>query len=330
MNENPLIGQKWINPQYIDKHRSPPLMAESGNPLEVNSGRRSVPENFDWRNRGIVSAVQNQGNCGSCWIFAPLSVVESANALADNPLVSLSVQELMDCIKPPAYLSSGCDGGTADDAYEFVQKFGVVSSRAYPRPYKAQVSTCESSSVSSSWRANILSFTFLPINASDEQIMRAIHEKGPVAAIINAGDRQFVLYSGGVLNSAGSRDLFSDYNHYVVIVGWGTEAGYPYWIVRLVSRTRQKVQFTFSLSLLCYRNSWGSEWGEDGYVKLARGINNRGINTIVSYAEARHSNQTHDHEDDHTDVHGSASLPRLHFTFLLFPCICLFTTFALS
>ena len=73
------------------------------------------------------------------------------------------------------------------------------------------------------------------------------------------------MYSGGVLTTAGSRDLYSDYNHYIAIVGWGTQNGYDYWLIK---------------------NSWGTEWGEAGFAKLARRINNRGINTVVSYAEA--------------------------------------------
>lgn len=86
----------------------------------------------------MVTPVQDQGQCGSCWIFAPLTVVESVNAIAKNPLVKLSVQQMMDCVKPPNYVSNGCQGGTADDVYSFVQQFGAVAEQGYP-PYSQTV-----------------------------------------------------------------------------------------------------------------------------------------------------------------------------------------------
>ena len=150
----------------------------------------------------MVTPVQDQGQCGSCWIFAPLSVIESVNAIAKNPLVQLSIQQLMDCVKPPDYLSNGCEGGTADDVYKFVQQFGVVWTHNYPQQYNSgynlgynnnnQVGYCHN--VSGRWGEWISMYNFLDINTTDDQIMWTLYNYGPVAAIINAGDREFMLY----------------------------------------------------------------------------------------------------------------------------------------
>ena len=241
MNENFFISQKWINEKYIQGHSKPnigsavpagssgPSPSFGGSFREANkSSHQSLPDSFDWRAKGVVNPIEDQGNCGSCWIFAALAVVESANAIAMNPLMELSEQQVMDCVKPPHYESNGCQGGTADDAYSFVQQFGVVTSKVYP--YTGSVGKCLE--MVPYWGVSITGYNFLPINTTDNEIMWTIYNKGPVAAILNAGDREFQLYNGGVLTSPGSRDLYGDYNHYISIVGWGNDGGYDYWIVR--------------------------------------------------------------------------------------------------
>ena len=141
MNENFFISQKWINAKYIQSHYNLPNGGEyikggngNGNVQSQFNGAKaeSFPKSFDWLSKGMITPVLDQGPCGSCWIFAGLTVVESANAIAKNPLVELSKQELMDCVKPPYYESDGCQGGTADDVYSFVQQFGVVTDKVYP------------------------------------------------------------------------------------------------------------------------------------------------------------------------------------------------------
>lgn len=117
-------------------------------------------------------------------------MIEGANAIAKNPLLPLSKQQIMDCVRPPQYVSDSCQGGTVDDVYTSVQQNGVVTEKVYP--YTAKPGKCRS--MASFWTETISSYSFLPINASDEMIMRALYSKGPLAAIINAGDRHFMLY----------------------------------------------------------------------------------------------------------------------------------------
>ena len=232
----------------------------------------------------ILTPIKNQGDCGSCWALASVSVVESVNALANNSLRVASSEQVMDCVRPPAFQSRGCDGGAPLEAFDFVQRFGVASYTKYSTERAGRRATDSAGggvgngpSLSSATSLGTCHDVTLPADKlwidfyqlgrrlSDSTIMSLVYRNGPIAALINAGDEDFTFYGEGVITSYGDTRFDTPYNHLVNIVGWGNDNGLDYWIIR---------------------NSWSQSWGESGFARLLRGINNRGINNFIVYAGA--------------------------------------------
>lgn len=198
-----------------------------------------VPPSVDWRKKGAVTAVKNQGHCGSCWAFSTVVGVEAINQIRTKKLVSLSEQELVDCDNAE---NNGCNGGLMEAALEFIkQKGGLTSEENYP--YKAEGGTCAATKtnypvVSIDGHENV------PANDEDA-LLKAVANQ-PISVGIDAGGSHFQFYSEGVFTG----DCSTELNHGVAIVGYGTTLdGTKYWIVR---------------------NSWGPEWGEKGYIRMLR------------------------------------------------------------
>ncbi|GAQ77563.1 hypothetical protein KFL_000010120 [Klebsormidium nitens] len=224
-----------------------------------------LPETFDWRDRGAVTPVKNQGMCGSCWAFATTGAIEGAHYVKTGELVSLSEQELVDCDHEcdpnfPEACDSGCSGGLPNNALEWiVDKGGLVSEADYP--YSGQDGTCKLTD-SLTIAAKVDNFSRVAVD--EEQIAANLVKFGPLAIGINANYLQ--TYIGGV-----TCPLICNrhaLNHGVVLVGYGVHGftpirlGFkPYWIVK---------------------NSWGPHWGEQGYFKICRGKGECGLNTMVS------------------------------------------------
>ncbi len=197
----------------------------------------SLPTTWDWNSQGKVTPIKNQGQCGSCWAFSTTGSLESAYAISKNKLYSLSEQELMDCSH--SFGNQGCEGGLMDDAFMFVKSNGICKENTYP--YKAVDEKCRESSCSSLFK--ISGYTDVP--TSDENALQLAVYKQPVSVAIEADQPGFQFYSRGVFNTNCGYKL----DHGVLAVGWGTEGGLKYWRVK---------------------NSWGSAWGDNGYILLAR------------------------------------------------------------
>lgn len=103
----------------------------------------SIPPSVDWRTKGAVTPVKDQGQCGSCWAFSTVVAVEGINYIKTKKLVSLSEQELVDC---DTNQNEGCNGGLMDIAFDFIKKKeGITTEDKYP--YKAEDGTCDVSKV---------------------------------------------------------------------------------------------------------------------------------------------------------------------------------------
>lgn len=204
---------------------------------------------FDWRQQGKVNSVRDQGNCGSCWAFAAVSVIESQVAIKTGTLPSLSEQQVVDC--SDEFDNAGCDGGVPDNAFEYAAKNMLCSSTEYE--YKGVDQPCEIKNCSTSWRV-VRSIRIQPKN---ETLLKFAVFRHPVSAAIEAYGPVFQFYSSGIIQNNCGTNL----DHAVVIVGYGSESGVPFWIVR---------------------NSWGPEWGEDGYVRIVRDKNMCGIASVLS------------------------------------------------
>jgi len=202
-----------------------------------------LPSSLDWRSKGAVTAVKDQGQCGSCWAFSTVVVLEGAYYLEHNKLLSFSEQQIVDCDTT----NNGCDGGWPIDALKYVKsKGGVELESAYK--YRATQGSCKFDKTKVKMKVkSVQSFT-----ASEYQIMTAVQQYGPISVCLDA--TKFDNYNSGIMNGSGCQAGAPD--HAVAIVGWGVSGSTKYWIIK---------------------NSWGKSWGEDGYVRIVRGSNACGV-----------------------------------------------------
>jgi len=212
-----------------------------------------APASLDWRTKGFVTPVNNQGPCGSCWAFAATGSLEGQHFRKTGNLVSLSAQNLIDC----NHKNYGCDGGFMQFAYDYIKSNnGIDTESSYP--YEARDFDCRYNAANVG--ATITGYEVLP-SGDEDALVNALASAGPIAIVIDASHRSFQLYSGGVYVEPYCRNNNGD--HTALAIGYGTEAGEDYFLVK---------------------NSWGTSWGDGGYIKMARNRNNMcGIATECVY-----------------------------------------------
>ncbi|WVZ11057.1 hypothetical protein V8G54_015587 [Vigna mungo] len=203
------------------------------------------PEEKDWRKEGIVSEVKDQGHCGSCWTFSTTGSLEAAYAQAFGKNISLSEQQLVDCAG--AFNNFGCAGGLPSQAFEYIKyNGGLDTEEAYP--YTGKDGSCEFKSANVAVR--VIDSINITLGAEDE-LKHAVAFVRPVSVAYQVVD-DFRFYKKGVYTSDTCGSTSMDVNHAVLAVGYGVEDGVPYWIIK---------------------NSWGSDWGDNGYFKMEYGKN---------------------------------------------------------
>ncbi|XP_068659884.1 senescence-specific cysteine protease SAG39-like [Aristolochia californica] len=237
-----------------------PSLRDTSSSLFRYENVTAVPSTVDWRKKGAVTPVKDQGQCGCCWAFSAVAAMEGATKLSTGKLVSLSEQELVDC--DTRGVDQGCNGGLMDDAFKFIlHNGGLTTETTYP--YEGVDGKCNSKKEASS-AAKISGFEDVPENSESALLKAAANQ--PVSVAIDAGGIPFQLYSGGVFTGPCGTSL----DHGVTVVGYGTTSdGTMYWLVK---------------------NSWGSSWGEDGYIRMQRNVDAKeglcGIAMEASYPTA--------------------------------------------
>ena len=208
---------------------------------------KDLPTNVDWRTSGIVSAVKDQGHCGSCWAFASTATIESHVAKATGLLFDLSPEQIAMCSPNPDSCggTGGCNGATHELAFEYLSNSdGFYQEFQYPyTSYTGTNYDCALPKVGSP-KATINGYVQLPSN-DYLSLLNAIATVGPIAITVDASE--WHSYESGIFN--GCNQVNPDLNHGVVLVGYGTENGQDYWLVR---------------------NSWNANFGEAGYIRVAR------------------------------------------------------------
>lgn len=207
----------------------------------------SLPTDVDWRNEGVVTAVKDQGMCGSCWAFAATATLESHVAIASGELFDLSPQQIAACSPNPDKCggTGNCQGATAEIAFDYMaSSAGILEEFQYGySEYFGKESDC-AINPDGIPKAQISGYKQLTEN-NYEELMNAVAQVGPIAISVDAST--WSAYDSGIFDGCNQKN--PDIDHAVVLVGYGTDNGKDYWLVR---------------------NSWSASWGENGYIRLAR------------------------------------------------------------
>lgn len=232
--------------------------------------RAAAPESLDWVAKGAVTPVKNQGNCGSCWAYSATEGIESGLFMSGGPLEELSEQEIISCDSTDL----GCNGGDLPTAFSFVKSNGGIDSESNYADTSARSGAsgkCNTKKEKKKVVKLMSSAYAIPPcesgsckNQKESDLMAALNTFGPLSVCVNA-ENWSADYSGGVYSKkcSGAAD---NLDHCVQLVGYDNSGSNPYWKVR---------------------NSWGSDWGESGFIRLAMGKNQCGIADEAMYVKAQ-------------------------------------------
>jgi C1A family cysteine protease len=228
------------------------------------------PDTWDWTTQsGVVTSVKDQASCGSCWAFSTAANIEGVSGVAKTPSGDLSPQFVVDCSKGCSWemyqgsnytvCNQGCSGGWPWSAFmDIINQGGIPGWSDYP--YVGYDQTCKGNQGAKTL-VKISSYTCIGLDKTDneDEMAQESYNRGPLSVALYANYLQ--TYQKGILNPPSCTTAYL--NHAVLLVGWGTENGTPYWKVK---------------------NSWGATWGESGFFRIYRGKGVCGINEAVSSA----------------------------------------------
>lgn len=216
---------------------------------------QALPAAINWRTKNVVTAVKDQAQCGGCYAFSAVGAMEGAVSLALDRLVSLSEQNVLDCSVP--YGNHGCNGGSVHSAFEYViDNQGIDTEASYP--YKGRQLQCKFDKRKSG--GTVTGIVAIP-SGSELDLQAAVATAGPVSVAIDASSNAFRFYYDGVFDVP--RCSATNLSHTMLVIGYGVYNEKDYWLVK---------------------NSWGPNWGREGYILMARNRGNHcGIATDASF-----------------------------------------------
>jgi cathepsin L len=218
-----------------------------------NEDTSKSPLAVDWRTKGAVTGVKNQGQCGSCWAFSTTGSVEGAYKIKGNALISSSEQQLVDCSR--SYGNQGCNGGLMDNAFKYIIAIkGLDTEASYA--YTARDGQCKFNPANIGTKIT----SYKDVAKGSEPALQTAVDGCPVSVAIDASHSSFQLYHSGIYYEAACSATRLD--HGVLAIGYDTN----FWLVK---------------------NSWGTGWGMQGYIQMSKGRNNNcGIATSSSFPVA--------------------------------------------
>jgi len=237
---------------YLGKVKRSPVVLPKRTQVIAPATTSAADPAFDWRSKGAISPVRNQGQCGSCWAMTVVSAIESACYIVTHNLTALSTQALMDC--STAAGNQGCNGGYVDESFTWIAANPLPADACYP--YTAQSGKCSHKCPPIKW-CKVTGFK--DITKGDEAAMMTAVNKQPLAVAIEADQSSFQFYTGGVIDDA---KCGKSLDHTLLLIGYGTDSGKQYWTLQ---------------------NTWGDTFGEKGYVRLIRNKDECGVADMVSY-----------------------------------------------
>jgi len=207
--------------------------------LREESSMLQQSASVDWRTQGAVNPIKDQGQCGSCWAFSATAGMEGIWKISGNSLQNQAEQQLVDC--STSFGNNGCNGGWMDYAFKYIISVGgQMPTSAYP--YTATQGKCKFAA--SQIVAKIKGYNDVP--KGDCATLLKFATAQPTSVAIDA--QAIMNYQSGIFNN---RFCGTQLDHGVAVVGYGTSGSQNFWIVR---------------------NSWGTSWGEQGYIRMDRDV----------------------------------------------------------
>ncbi|KAM9466199.1 cathepsin L-like peptidase [Clarias gariepinus] len=232
------------------KHRADTFFRQAGGAV--------LPRTVDWRKKGYVTEVKKQMDCNSCWAFSATGSLEVQTFSKTGKLVSLSEQQLVDCSKP--YGNEGCEGGRIDWAFQYIMdNKGIDTEESYPYEARDQKCRFDPAAVAATCTR------FVYVEGGEDALQEAVATIGPISVAIDASHCSFQLYESGIYNELLCSS--TNVNHAALVVGYG-KGGFFFW----------------TTDYWLVKNSWGTAWGENGYIRMSRNkCNQCGIATEPIY-----------------------------------------------